>query len=149
MILRLIREPSAQATTLGVLFADHRFFAFTLEDQVREIPGQPVAQWKVAAQTAIPAGRYPVRVSWSPKFQRMLPEVQLVPGFEGIRLHPGNTHTDTAGCILVGLQRAGASVLRSTAACTALVQTLQAAQDRQDPIWLTIEPAPAGKEEAS
>lgn len=57
---------------------------------------------------AIPAGDYPLVVSFSPKFQKMLPLVVNVPGRSGIRIHAGNrahsdpAKTDTMGCILVG-----------------------------------------------
>lgn len=46
----------------------------------------------------IPAGTYDVRMTWSPKFQRMMPEVMNVPGRTGIRLHKG-THSE--GCLLM------------------------------------------------
>ena len=57
---------------------------------------------------AIPAGDYPLVVSFSPKFRTMLPLVMNVPGRSGIRIHAGNrahfdpAKTDTMGCILVG-----------------------------------------------
>ena len=51
---------------------------------------------------AIPCGWYRMRVTYSPKFQRLLPLVDMVPGFTGIRIHAGNNRHHTAGCILVG-----------------------------------------------
>lgn len=139
MRLRLIREPSAQQTTLGVLFVNGRYLAFSLEDEIREQPGVPVAQWKVPGRTAIPAGRYRVRLSWSPRFQRVLPEVLAVPGFDGIRLHPGNRHADTEGCILLGVQRAGAAIVSSRPAHAALEAQLEQAAAANEDVWLTIE----------
>lgn len=138
MQLRLIREPSAGGATLGVLFVDGRYFAFTLEDEVREQAGVPVALWKVPGQTAIPAGRYPVRVSWSPRFRRPLPELLDVPGFTGVRIHRGNRPEDTDGCILVGYDRAAGAVLQSTPAEEELVARLTAADE---PSWIVIEHA--------
>ncbi len=69
---------------------------FTLEDRVRP------AGVKVYGATAIPEGTYRVLVTPSPKFKRPLPLIVNVPGFDGIRIHPGNTHLDTDGCLLVG-----------------------------------------------
>ena len=80
--------------TIGRLYIDGDYFCYTLEDKVRveKIPGE----------TAIPAGRYSVIVDHSNHFQRDLPHILNVPGFEGVRIHPGNTKADTEGCILVG-----------------------------------------------
>ena len=49
----------------------------------------------------IPCGTYPVRVTWSPKFKRMLPIVLNVPGRSGIRVHRGTKPEHSRGCILV------------------------------------------------
>ena len=136
MTLRLIREPSLDATTLGVLFLNGRFQCFTLEDLIREQIGQPVASWKVAGATAIPAGHYRVQITPSVRFGRPLPELLEVPGFTGIRIHPGNAAVDTAGCLLVGNARSGSRILQSRVAFEAVFAELAAATD---PIWITIE----------
>ena len=49
----------------------------------------------------IPAGTYPIAVTWSPKFKRMLPIVLNVPGRSGIRFHRGTKPEHSRGCILV------------------------------------------------
>ena len=49
----------------------------------------------------IPAGTYPIAVTWSPKFKRMLPIVLNVPGRNGIRVHRGTKPEHSRGCILV------------------------------------------------
>lgn len=105
MTLRLIREPSVAGATLGSLYVDDVRFCDTLEDELRERPLQRVSAWKVPGQTAIPAGRYRVVLTRSPRFGMVLPLLEDVPGFTGIRIHAGNTHGDTEGCILVGLER--------------------------------------------
>ena len=49
----------------------------------------------------IPCGTYPIAVTWSPKFKRMLPIVLNVPGRSGIRVHRGARPEHSRGCILV------------------------------------------------
>lgn len=122
--LRLIREPSIDATTFGVLFLDGHFFGFTLEDQIREVPGAPVSAWKVRGQTAIPQGVYPIAMTLSNRFQRVLPLLEDVPGFSGIRIHSGNVIADTEGCLLVGMDRIDRKILRSRVALEKLIDTL-------------------------
>lgn len=143
MNLRVIREPSQQNTTLSVVFVDRRFFSFGLEDQIRERAGEPVSAWKVYGQTAIPAGRYRVVLTPSQRFGRVLPELLEVPGFTGIRIHPGNSEKDTSGCLLLGVQRANVRVLGSAKACDELDRLIRAALDRGEQIWIDIENPPA------
>lgn len=45
---------------------------------------------------------YPLSLTYSPKFRTNLPLLS-VPSREGIRIHAGNVHTDSLGCILVGV----------------------------------------------
>lgn len=52
----------------------------------------------------IPTGYYRVRMTMSTKFGEVLPLLDFVPGRSGIRIHPGNTAKDSAGCILVGVR---------------------------------------------
>ena len=57
---------------------------------------------KVMGRTAIPEGKYRIRMSPSKKFHRMMPYLMEVPNFTGVMIHPGNRVEDTEGCILVG-----------------------------------------------
>jgi hypothetical protein len=93
--LELVRSTFGPNTTTGDLYADGVWACFTLEDRVRTSP-------KVPGETAIPEGTYPLLITPSPRFKRRLPLLVNVPGFDGIRIHPGNSHKDTEGCILVG-----------------------------------------------
>lgn len=113
MKLQVIRDSISGQATLGKMFIDGVYFCHTLEDIVREIKGKPVKDWKVQGKTAIPTGKYPVIVSESQRFKKLLPEVQKVEGFTGIRIHSGNTEHDTEGCILLGLRRDGSSISQS------------------------------------
>ena len=53
------------------------------------------------ADYIIPVGIYEVRVTYSPRFKRMLPLVMQVPGRSGIRFHRGTRPEHSKGCILV------------------------------------------------
>lgn len=136
----LQREPTVKETTLGVLFLDGVFQCFTLEDAVREVLGARVETWKVPGRTAIPLGTYPLDLTYSPKFGRSLPLVVGVPGFEGIRIHPGNKAGDTDGCILLGQSRVGAFLTESAAACLAFQTRLADALQRGAACTLTLRP---------
>ena len=133
MNLRVIREPSTVAATMGILLIDGVFTCWTLEDVVREV--------KIPGETAIPAGRYNVRLSLSQRFQKLLPEILTVPNFKGIRIHAGNTQADTAGCVLVGRVRAYDRVEESKLALMHVMEHLRRATTAGDPITITIEEA--------
>ena len=81
-------------TTIGVMKFDGKFQCFTLEDAIRTT--------KIAGKTAISKGKYKVTLNFSNRFQKVLPLIMDVPNFSGVRIHSGNTHTDTEGCLLVG-----------------------------------------------
>ena len=133
MNLRVIREPSTAAATLGILLIDGVFTCWTLEDVVRPV--------KIPGETAIPAGRYDVRLSLSQRFQKVLPEILAVPGFTGIRIHAGNTQADTHGCLLVGRIRAYDRVEESKLALMNVMEHLRRATTAGDPITISIEDA--------
>ena len=92
--------------TIGKMWIDESYFCDTLEDTVRK--GE-----KVYGKTAIPAGTYKVKKTFSPRFQKILPEILNVPGFSGVRIHAGNTAEDTDGCILLGLNKVKGKVINS------------------------------------
>lgn len=99
MDLHVVREITVGDTTMGEMLKDGKHFGWTLEDRVR-----PDGE-KVPGATAIPAGRYRVVVSYSNRFKRLMPELLNVPRFSGVRIHGGNTHVDTHGCILLAKNR--------------------------------------------
>lgn len=124
--------------TLGVLMIDGQFVCHTLEDVVREVTGEPVSSWKIPGKTAIPRGTYPLRMSYSPKFKRILPLIDDVPGFEGIRIHSGNVPEDTEGCILVGLREYKGQLLNSREALAQLTLKLNGAALVGEKMTITI-----------
>jgi hypothetical protein len=138
MLLELKRDPSADGCTLGKLFVDGQFECFTLEDVVREVPDQQVSQWKVPNQTAIPSGTYTVIVDFSNHFQKPLPHILNVPGFDGVRIHSGNTAADTEGCVLVGKEAGVAAIMSSRDAFADLFPKLQDAVARGEQVQIAI-----------
>lgn len=129
MLLELFRNPSSAKCTLGKLTVDGVFFCYTLEDVVRAV--------KVAGETALPAGRYRITLTLSTKFKKVLPLLENVPGFEGVRIHSGNTDEDTEGCILVGTAKGVDCVVNSREAFTALYKRMASARE----ITIIIHPA--------
>jgi hypothetical protein len=108
MKLTLQRTHDVGPRTFGKLFADGLFLCYTLEDEVREVAGQPVAEWKIHGETAIPSTTYVghdyrITLENSPHFGIDTLTVNDVPGFVGVRMHPGNTIADTEGCVLLGM----------------------------------------------
>ena len=114
--LTVLRDRHNETTTLGRLLVDGEFFCYTLEDVVRADPnpGTPENEAKVYGATAIPEGTYDVDITFSPHFQRPMILLKNVPGFTGIRVHGGNDHLDTKGCILVGDKLSGWSIKGGT-----------------------------------
>jgi hypothetical protein len=133
------RTQKGSTATLGDLAIDGAFFCHTLEDAVREIPGESVESWKVAGKTAIPAGTYSVIIDFSNRFGRQMPHILNVPGFDGVRIHKGNTDKDTEGCILVGMIEHGADFIsQSSIAFDAFFPKLQSAIDAGEDCSITI-----------
>ena len=85
MYIQLIRNQPKGSGITGRLVIDGRWFCSTLEREGYEIP----------------ALCYPVRVTQSPKFKRLLPLVTDVPQRTGIRFHVGTKPEHSTGCILV------------------------------------------------
>lgn len=124
MKITVNRDPSRAGATVGRLYVDGAFCCYTLEDEVREVPGQPVADWKIKGATAIPAGQYRVSLEQSPRFGPNTLTIHNVPGFVGVRMHAGNTAADTEGCLLLGLRATGAAIVGGTSRpAVALVQS--------------------------
>jgi hypothetical protein len=106
-------------TTTGEMWVDDVFFCYTLEDKIREI--------KIKHKTAIPEGVYKLVLSVSNRFKKILPEILNVSNFTGIRIHAGNTHIDTSGCILIGeiLTKDKTKLINSRQAMNKLMSLLQ------------------------
>ena len=138
MRLTLNRCWFTEKTTIGKLSVDEVFECYTLEDKYR---GDDMAA-KVKAETAIPCGHYAVAINHSQRFGVEMPLLLEVPGFQGIRIHPGNTAADTEGCILVGRQRDIDKVTLSRVAYEALFAKLKTAFVGAEPIYITVRITP-------
>lgn len=92
--LRLVRVTEYNGATMGVLCIDGSPEVVTLEDAWRDNEKQI---------SCIPVGRYKLKLHRSPRFG-LTYQVMDVPERSHILIHAGNTHKDTHGCILLGLQ---------------------------------------------
>lgn len=135
MLIEIIRDDERATKTFGKMFIDGKYFGETLEDTDRELES---GGEKVYGQTAIPRGRYPVDITPSRRFKREMPEVLNVPGFEGVRIHGGNTEADTLGCPLLGQVRLDTGVANCAGINERLLLTIQAALQRGEEVWLQV-----------
>ena len=87
--------------TKGEMLANGIHLGYTCEDVDRRLESGGT---KVVKETAIPRGRYRMIISYSNRFEKEMPEVIDVPQFSGVRIHGGNTHSDTEGCPLFGTE---------------------------------------------
>lgn len=114
--LTLYRVYCTNKYTIGHLYVNGKYFCDTLEDPCRDLNQNGKfdnGEHKVYGNTAIPFSIYKVKLTYSPKFNRLLPLVLGVSEFEGIRIHAGNTVKDTEGCILPGENKEKGKVLNS------------------------------------
>ena len=118
MRMVLKRKYKGPDYTIGDLYLNGEWFCNTLEDTVR-----PAGQ-KIYGETAIPAGKYQVIKTMSPRFKKLVPLICDVPGFAGVRIHAGNTAADTEGCVLVGENKVKGRVINSQATMTKLMAKL-------------------------
>ena len=141
MKLRLERKYFKETYTIGNLYINGSFFSNTLEDKNRDVNKNGKfdnGETKVYGETCIPFGTYKVILTMSPKFKRELPRLLNVPSFEGVLIHRGNTAKDSAGCILVGENKAVGKVLNSTPYEERLVKMIKNAISRGEEIIIEI-----------
>ena len=131
MKLEVVRFQCGAVCTIGELMVNGEHECWTLEDVVR-----PDGQ-KVYGETAIPYGTYDVIVNFSTRFQRDMPLLIGVPNFTGIRIHSGNTVSETHGCLLIGTGHTGNSVTNSRVAFNKLFPKIRDAFSRGEKITIT------------
>ena len=132
MKLILTRHARRADYTIGRLEDENGMkISDTLEPTWRDYKG---GELKIPKKSAIPEGTYRVVVTKSQRLQKYLPLLVGVPGFEGVRIHAGNTSRDTEGCILVGQNLQVGKVLWSRITLEKLMKLIE----NEKEIYLTI-----------
>lgn len=142
MELKLKRYILTEISSIGDLFVNGHHFCKILEDTDRGLDAtmslEQIKSIKVFGKTAIPKGRYEIILSYSPRFKRVLPEIIAVPGYSGVRIHPGNTAQDTEGCLLPGNWFLKDMVINSKATFDTLLSILKE-RSKEEKMFITIE----------
>ena len=126
----------AEGYTLGELWQDSTRIGYTVEDQDRHLEIDP--KGKVYGKTCIPRGRYKLELTFSHRFQKLLPLIVDVPGFEGIRIHGGNRAENSQGCIILGRERTNDGVKNCRPVMVRIISLLVHAEARDETCWITI-----------
>lgn len=99
MFYKLIRMPVDGKAVRGRLFWTSHYFNHRTNQYAEVL--HPICDTLENADYLVPALIYKVAVTRSPKFQRLLPILEQVPGRSGIRFHRGSLPEHSKGCILV------------------------------------------------
>ncbi len=130
MKLTLNRTYSDTTHTKGEILVNGKFLCYTLEDAIRAK--------KIKHETCIDPGTYVIVLTLSQRFKTILPLLQNVPNFEGIRIHAGNTKEDTSGCILVGNFFKDDEIHQSKLAMAKVLKVISEAIKQKEIIEITI-----------
>lgn len=91
MVIRLHRKWLKKGYSIGILYINGERVCETLEDAdrgLREYDSlDEIRKKKIPGETAIPVGCYQVTWTYSPRFRKMLPLLNNVPGYSGVRIH--------------------------------------------------------------
>lgn len=152
MNILIDRKYKKDSYTIGNLYIDGVWFCNTMEDTDRGLTVSmdlnTIKSIKIPNNTAIPTGTYAVTLDVvSPKYSKRsfykklcngkVPRLLDVKGFDGILIHCGNTHKDTSGCILVGINKVKGKVVESQDTFTRLYKILKDAS-MKEPLTVTI-----------
>lgn len=148
MEIRVDRQWKKADYTISMIFIDGKRFGdgqkwcSILEDKDRGLSSSmskdEIAKAKVYGKTAIPTGRYRVTITYSNAFKKMLPLLNGVPGYEGIRIHSGNSAADTSGCLLPGCNDKPGWVSNSRYWFNRLYDIIDKAIKGGDKVYITI-----------
>ena len=142
MELTLKRETFTEESTIGSLSIDGVFECYILEDKDRGLTDSmslsEIVAKKIYGLTAIPYGRYEVDWTLSNRFKIFMPILLNVKGYEGVRIHKGNTAVDTLGCLICGTLKRNNMVSESTLATNKLYNKIETAKKSGQKIYITI-----------
>ena len=99
MYYKLIRQPADGKSVHGKLYRTSHYYNKRLDKMVERL--HYICDTLENADYLVPALIYRVTVTQSPKFRRLLPLLNQVPGRSGIRVHRGTKPEHSLGCILV------------------------------------------------
>ncbi len=143
MIITIDRAWKKAGYTISRIYVNGMLFGCNaLEDTDRglrsDMPLSEIKAKKVYGQTAIPSGEYECAYTYSVRFKKMLPLLLNVKGFEGVRIHSGNSAKDTEGCILCGKNDKVGWVSDSRFWINKLIQTMMTAWDKKEKVIIKI-----------
>lgn len=153
MELIVDRKWKKQSYTISNLIINNKIFCQVLEDADRGLDNSmslsKILELKKPSITAIPRGTYEITLDvYSPKFGNRpfykqvcngkVPRLLNVKGFEGILIHAGNTDRDSAGCLLVGLNKVRGQVINSRETFKELYKLLKDKHDKGEKITIKI-----------
>ena len=142
MEIKLIRKYRNSNYCIDKLYINNTYFSDALEDPDRGLISSmsltEIQRIKIKGNTCIPYGTYNITITYSPKFKKNLPLVNNVKGFDGIRIHSGNTPKDTSGCILPGFNKIKGQVINSKDTTEKLIALINTALSKGEKVTLEI-----------
>ena len=146
MELKQVRKFKGDKYTISDFYINNVKICNICEDPVRVLIDKnkdgdfnDAGEGKIYGDTAIPAGKYEVVITYSNRFKKYLPLLLNVPGYEGIRIHPGNSAVDTHGCLLPGINDVQGKVSNSVKYFTLIFDKISNAINvKHDKVYINI-----------
>ena len=142
MELKLIRKYRCSNYCIDKLYINNEYFSDALEDPDRGLTDfmslEEIKRIKIKGNTCIPYGAYNITITYSSRFKRNLPLINNVKGFEGIRVHNGNTPQDSSGCVLLGFNKIKGQVIDSKVTVNKFIDIVQKALNKGEKVTIEI-----------
>ena len=142
MELKLERKYRSNNYCIDKLYINGKYFSDALEDPDRGLTDtmslEEIQKIKIKSNTCIPYGTYNITITYSPRFKKNLPLLNNVKGFDGIRIHSGNTPQDTEGCVLLGFNKIKGQVINSKDTVNRFIDIVQKALNKGEKVTITI-----------